>query len=226
MSAIIEGLAFRCQCPARLIGVIISTVIVAQANKKPFTPGRASWRETVRREIEAEGRLVILGVGNEERGDDAAGVLCLRRLSKLLGRGKKRDLLLLEGGVAPENTTGKIRAFSPNRVLILDAVLGGRRPGTIFAFDPGRIAEEDLTTHRLPLTLLIRYLEESIGCRVTCLGIQPRSLEAGRAMSPAVNQAAWRLARFCAGLIGRDISRRKPSRPAPRRTSGAEKRSP
>lgn len=200
-------------------------MIVAPARKSSSSPGRVSWRETLRREIGAEGRLVVLGVGNEDRGDDAAGVLCLRRLAELLGRRKGRNLLLLEGGVAPENATGKIRAFAPARVLVLDAVLGGRRPGSIFPFQPEEIAEEELTTHRLPLTHLIRYLDESIGCRVTCLGIQPRALAAGSAASPAVNLAARRLARFCADLIVRALARRKPSRTTHQKSSATKKRS-
>jgi hydrogenase maturation protease HycI len=146
-------------------------------------------------------------VGNEERGDDAAGVLCLRRLGGLLKRKERRDLLLLEGGAAPESMTGAIRSFGPDRVLILDAVLGGRKPGAVFPFDPEQIAEEEPTTHRLPLSHLVRYLKESIGCRVTCLGIQPRTLEAGCPVSPSVNLAALRLARSLASLWKRNRSR-------------------
>lgn len=149
--------------------------------------------------MEKPGRLVVLGVGNEERGDDAAGVLCLRLVRRAAGR--RRDLLFLQGGVAPENMTGTIRAFSPSLVLILDAVLAGRRPGTIFAFDPESISEEELTTHRLPLSHLIRYLEKSIGCRVLCLGIQPQSLQAGGALSRPVYLAIRTFARECAALL-------------------------
>ncbi|MBN2200257.1 MAG: hydrogenase 3 maturation endopeptidase HyCI [Candidatus Aminicenantes bacterium] len=195
------------------------------APKKSRLPTQEpGWRTLLRREVGTASRLVVLGVGNEERGDDAAGVLGLRLLRKSAPHPMRRNVFYLEGGVAPENVTGKIRAFAPSHVLILDAVLGGRKPGAIFPVKPEKIAEEELTTHRLPLSFLMRYLKESIGCRVLCLGIEPFVLEAGSAVSRPVALAIRTLARECASLLGQRRPSARPQRKKTRAKSDPKKR--
>jgi hydrogenase 3 maturation protease len=175
------------------------------------------WPSRLARELRAARRLFVLGVGNRDRADDGAGSLCLRRLRKKLEaaevtRGKDsshslpressrspgaRRLLavkILDGGEVPESATGVIREFRPTHVLIIDAVVGGHDPGTIFFVSRNKIPQEDLTTHRLPLSHLIRYLEETVGCRVIVMGIEPADLSAGRPMSGRVRKAAETLA--------------------------------
>jgi len=60
-------------------------------------------------------RLSALG---EMRGDDAAGIEVVRRLRHKL---KSSKVLLVEGGVAPENFTSNIRRFKPSHVIFIDA---------------------------------------------------------------------------------------------------------
>ena len=60
-------------------------------------------------------------------------------------------------------------------MLFLDAAEMGERPGTIAAIDPGRIQASLLSTHVLPLSVVMDYVEREIGTEVTLLGIQPES---------------------------------------------------
>lgn len=115
--------------------------------------------------------MCVLGVGNPLGGDDAAGVL----LSRLLREQSKpgRALLVLEGGLAPENQTGAVRAFAPDIVLMVDAALLGQPPGALMWVDAADIDGLGASSHSLPLSLLARYLVAEIGCEVHIIGIQP-----------------------------------------------------
>jgi hydrogenase 3 maturation protease len=116
-------------------------------------------------------KLAIVGVGNESKGDDAAGVLAIRKLSDLQG------VLVLEGGTSPENVTPPLRRFSPSWVIFVDSVDFGGRPGEFRVFDPLKTSGSHISTHTLPLSLLSKYLEVELGARVLLVGIQPKSLE-------------------------------------------------
>src|SRR5436190_753858 len=76
-------------------------------------------------------RIAILGVGNQFRSDDAAGVLVARALASRECALETEHLLIIEAGHAPENTTGELRRFAPDLVLIVDAAEMGETPGTI-----------------------------------------------------------------------------------------------
>ncbi|MCJ7564297.1 MAG: hydrogenase 3 maturation endopeptidase HyCI [Candidatus Aminicenantes bacterium] len=135
-----------------------------------------TWKRRTRREIQKARRTVILGVGNKTRGDDAAGIVCSGKLKKSL-RGKARSRLKISLGYeSPESLTGEIRKFDPDLVLILDAAVGPHRPGAVFLVEKDRIPDEGFSTHKLSLALFVRYLEESIGCKVMVLGIQPETI--------------------------------------------------
>jgi hydrogenase maturation protease len=86
-------------------------------------------------------------------------------------------------------------------VLIVDAASAGREPGTVFFIDKKKIPEDDLTTHRIPLSHLVRFLEETVGCRVILLGIEPCSLEPGKKVSRPVSQAVKAVADTLAGWM-------------------------
>jgi len=152
---------------------------------------RPSWEAALRAQIKAaQGKLLVLGIGNIDKGDDGAGILAARALRKELAgraRGKVRVLL---GYETPESLTGAIRAFAPRLVVMIDAALGTRPPGEIFLVAREDIPDEGVTTHKISLRMLIAYLEETVGCRVIFIGIQAGDLELGRPASPAVARAA------------------------------------
>ncbi|GEM_PF-318493 len=187
------------------------------ARVRPSETAGASWREAVGREFERAERLFVLGIGNPDRADDGAGLLCARILREELGRAKKRKgrsalkkvplqpIEVLEAGEAPENAMGIIRRFRPTHVLIIDASLGGREPGEIFLVERRKIRREDLSTHRIPLTHLIRYLEQSVKCRVIVVGIEPQLVAWNRPTSRVTKKAAMKLARDILRLWKKNI---------------------
>lgn len=160
------------------------------------------WESTLEQVIVRPGRLAVLGVGNLDKGDDAAGSLCVA-LIRTNFHGVRPDLLVLQGGASPESETGRIRQFQPTDVLLIDAALGGHKPGTIFVVDPKSIARDDLSTHHLPLSLLIQYFEASLECRVVCLGIEPGAVDPSVAISEPVKRAVAGLAERIVEMLTR-----------------------
>ena len=134
-------------------------------------------------------RLAILGVGNQFRSDDAAGVLIARALSNRECALDTDHILIIEAGHAPENTTGELRKFAPDLVLIIDAAEMREKPGTIQWIPEAAIDGMSASTHSLPLSMLARYLTLDLNCTVVLLGIQPGSNEVGGEISPEVLQA-------------------------------------
>jgi hydrogenase maturation protease len=98
-------------------------------------------------------------------------------------------VLFIDGGETPESETSRIRSFRPDLVILIDAARSGRKPGDIFLVEKEAIADEEVSTHRISLALLVRFIEESIGARVLFLGIEPESTEPETAMSASVIRA-------------------------------------
>jgi len=169
--------------------------------KKDMRSSPASWKSLLRKEILSARRIVVLAVGNTSKSDDAAGLLCAQELKKLIGGKARSRLKILLGHETPENATGEIRKFRPDLVLIFDAARGEHKPGTVFIVGKNQIEDDSLSTHTVSLGLLVAYLEETIGCKVTVLGIQPLNLGLGENVSLPVKRAAEKLAAFIAHVI-------------------------
>ena len=142
------------------------------------------WTKALAAGLRGKGRMVIMGVGNPLKGDDAAGLLCAEALLKSIPAKERRGVKILRAYDVPENYTGIIRKFKPARVIIIDAALAGLKPGDIFVLEKEKIAIEEISSHKIPLMVLISYLEQSIECKVTVLGIQARDLSFGAPVTP------------------------------------------
>jgi hydrogenase 3 maturation protease len=165
-------------------------------------------------ELRAARRVVILGVGNVGRGDDGAGVLAAAALKKKLGPKGRPRLRILLGHETPESLTGEIRRFQPDLVLILDAAVSRKKPGSVFLLEKKDMAVEDISSHRIPLTLLVDYLKKSVGCRVLVLGIAARSCREGAALSASVKKTVVLLSSQLAAVLAGRPARRIPCRVA------------
>jgi len=127
--------------------------------------------------------MVLVCVGHELRGDDAAGTVIGQQLAGTL-RWKVYNALS-----APESFLMKIVADQPESVLTIDAIDLGAEPGAMRLFQPEEIAGQTPSTHGPGLTAYIRALEIMHPCRHAVLGIQPQHLEVGRPLSEPVRRA-------------------------------------
>lgn len=144
---------------------------------------------------ELEGKIVLLGVGNRIRGDDAAGPKLIEILEKRLPD-KGKEIFLFDGGELPENYLIPIANLKPNLVIIVDAVDFGSRPGTIRLFPIRQIPQDSFSTHRLSLRFLGSYLEKETQAKIYLLGIQPKSIKLEEKLSPEVKKTLRDLADF------------------------------
>jgi hydrogenase maturation protease len=90
--------------------------------------------------IPADPAIIIVGVGNEYRRDDAAGLLVARLLKKQLDASPapSPDLDVTEVGVV-ECTGGSLELMDAwagaRTVVLVDAMASGADPGTVFRFE-------------------------------------------------------------------------------------------
>jgi hydrogenase 3 maturation protease len=144
-------------------------------------------------------RLAVLGVGSELRSDDVAGLLVVRSLAR---RFRDRiDLLLLEGGTAPENLTGPLACFRPSHLVVVDCAELDAPPGSIRLVPAGSIGGFSSSTHSLPLNVILDYLGACRACEILVIGIQPKSLE----FDGRPTRHARRAARLVASSLSRAI---------------------
>lgn len=129
---------------------------------------------------------LVVGVGNSQRGDDGIGPYVLSRLDT-----KNK----VDCGMAPENFTGRIRAYSAQIILIVDAVDFGGGAGESIISEAEKAKGVVLSTHSLPLSLFCMLFPES---SVYLLGIQPADFTR---MSRKTKAAGKRLARELNSLI-------------------------
>jgi hydrogenase 3 maturation protease len=161
--------------------------------------------EKLHEQLRGAERIFVLGIGMNWKSDDRLGVALARALAKMLPAGP--CIRVASGGEAPENFTGMVRAFVPSHAVLLDAVDHGLEPGTVFLADERSIAVGDMTSHHLPLKLLMRFLSESIPCRVILVGVQPLTLRPGNRLSCPVRKTLPLLAGFLAETLRKQVEK-------------------
>jgi hydrogenase 3 maturation protease len=114
-------------------------------------------------------RLAIVGIGDECTLPDRLGMHAAREIKKENFPGVEVFL----AGTVPESITGPLRRYRPDHVLFLDAADMGARPGTIAGIESEQIPATLVSTHVLPLSVVMEYVERETGAGVTLLGIQP-----------------------------------------------------
>lgn len=143
----------------------------------------------------------LIGVGNYAMGDDGIGLRVVERIAQAG----------LDAGFQAIDLSGSgydlLAYFKPEteRIVLIDAVVTGRSPGSLVTFDPADAASAKIlsrmTTHEGDLLQVIE-LGRSLGMPVPpirILGIEPLRVEAGMQLSelleaqlPAYIEAAIR----------------------------------
>ncbi|MBN1449551.1 MAG: hydrogenase 3 maturation endopeptidase HyCI [Anaerolineales bacterium] len=125
-------------------------------------------------------RVLVLGVGNRLRGDDAVGPLLVDHLQG------KVNVPLIDAGDVPENYLGPIEESGADLVLVLDATDLGAKVGDAAIFDIEQIQGKSISTHTANLGLLFKVMPPETRPQVIVLGIQPGNIEFGQGLSDPV----------------------------------------
>lgn len=121
-------------------------------------------------------KLVILGIGNDIRGDDGLGQYIVNKLDKKINND---NIEIINAKTVPENFTGKIRSIDPSHVLIVDAVIMDEKPGTIRLVKKEEVSSVSISTHSMSLSYLVKYLELKKPYNILFIGIQPENMNLG-----------------------------------------------
>lgn len=155
-------------------------------DKKPAKVQLDTFKQELEEFLKTWDKLVILGIGNPLRGDDFAGSLIARKLNQDF---KNEKIMVADGGTVPENYTGMIRKENPSHIILIDAADMGKPPGYIKLIKKEEISQYNISTHAMPLSFLIKYLESTCPARITLIGIQPREMDLVEKVSGEVNQS-------------------------------------
>ena len=147
--------------------------------------------------------LVVLGIGNDIRGDDGLGPYIIEELSlkreKLIESSDissifdLNELFLINGGSVPENFTSKIKSLDPSHIILIDASLMNKEPGDIEIVDKENISNVSISTHSMSLAYLIKFLELEKPYEILFIGIEPESMELSFELSDTVKKSSDKL---------------------------------
>lgn len=146
--------------------------------------------------------VLIIGIGNEYRSDDAVGPLIARRLAAITGvRVVEED----------EGTDLIADWTDAQTVILIDAVSSGTPPGTIHRLDaasaPLPVGFFRCSTHAFSVAEAVE-LSRVLGLlppRLIFYGIQGKSFEAGHGLSPEVADAVDTVTKQIRGEIEQSV---------------------
>lgn len=123
-----------------------------------------------RLKLHLKGKVVILGIGNILRSDDAVGSILAGRIKD------KVPFIVFDAGVSPENYLGKIIEENPDTIVIVDAVDFGAKPGEFKELEADEVKTINLfSTHNASISLSINYLQSNLKADIIILIIQPKT---------------------------------------------------
>ncbi len=146
------------------------------------------FEQEIRSFISGAEKIAVLGVGNDLRTDDGIGLFIINNMSF-----EHPDLLIENVGSVPEAFARPIADFGAKRIIMVDAADMLKSPGHIELVTKDRIGGIAISTHRMPLSFLMTYLEQQTGGETILLGIQPKSIEFGEGLTPELEEVAQKI---------------------------------
>jgi len=155
--------------------------------------------EDLNRQIkDRNGKILIVGLGSAERGDDGVGLYIAKRLAcerlpenvEVVLCESEMDLLRLVGTLSV-NKDGSADGL-PCHVIFLDAVEFGGREGEIAFLGSEEIKSRfpQVSTHKISLSAIAKYIEANGKTSVWLIGIQVKNIRMASGLSPEVKEAA------------------------------------
>jgi len=181
-----------------------------------------------------QGRVCVVGVGSTDCGDDGFGVRLAEALGKSEVRSPKAegnpktgawrngasdadsDLgyrvwrfgfgSIIVAGNAPERVIGQATDGGLDTVLFLDAAEFGAAPGSVVVLNSSDIRARfpQVSTHRMSLGLLAKWVEANGRTKAWLLAVQPESLKPGAGLTPRVQAALEILRHWLCAVLARE----------------------
>lgn len=133
----------------------------------------------------AKRKALIIGVGNLILKDEGVGVHVVRQLED---RGLPSGVEAIDGGTATMDLLAVIQEAA--RIIVIDAVRVGGKPGTIYRFFPEDLScesERPLSLHEVGLLEVLGMARQLGGHgEVVIIGVEPKEISWGVELSPEV----------------------------------------
>lgn len=135
-------------------------------------------------------RILVIGVGNAYRGDDAVGLLVARRLKE---ESLDSVMILVESG---EGTALMEAWEDAETVILIDAVSSGARPGTVYRLEahaqpiPTNFFHHSTHAFSVAEAIELTRALNQLPPYLIVYGIEGKDFEAGEGLSPEVQKAA------------------------------------
>jgi hydrogenase 3 maturation protease len=169
----------------------------------------------LRRRLQGAKRVAVVGIGDELNVHDRLGMLAAKEVEGL----HLPNVRVVFGGTVPESVTGPVRRYKPDAILLLDAADMGARPGTVALVESTKIRARLLSTHALPLSVVMEFLENDTGAGVSLIGIQPDLQAQGFAPAGSEQAGLTRLLVSLFHVLGEPSAKSaRPSKKAGRRS--------
>jgi hydrogenase 3 maturation protease len=110
-------------------------------------------------------------IGNRDGGDDSVGPYISDKLKKI----HNKDFFIIDCETVPENYTSVVKNKKPKNLIIIDAVEMGLIPGEIRIIPKEKIGVMHISTHGIPISVLINYIEKTVK-NIIFIGIQPKKM--------------------------------------------------
>jgi len=133
-------------------------------------------------------RITILGIGNLLLKDEGAGVHLVQELAT---NTQYASLNIIDGGTSPDIFS--LVDDSVDKLIIVDAVKAGNKPGTIYRFSIGDLDLDSavpISLHQIGvldslrmMTLLNKQPKSTV-----IIGIEPKTIDYGLELSPEVEE--------------------------------------
>jgi hydrogenase maturation protease len=130
-----------------------------------------------------QGRVCLMGLGNVDCGDDGVGV----RLAEELMEAGVPDVVVAR--TTPEDYVGRVADQGFDRLIFLDAVQFGAPPGSVVLLNAREICARypQISTHKISLGVLAKWVRASSRTKVWLLGVQPQSVRPVQSLTPTVS---------------------------------------
>ena len=112
--------------------------------------------------------FLVMCIGNPQGGDDAVGPYIAKKLKQL-------NIDVINCWTTPENYTNVVKQLNPKRLIIIDAAEMGLKSGEIRIIPKEKIGVMTISTHGLPVSVLMDYLEKYVK-EVILIAIQSKKM--------------------------------------------------
>ena len=132
--------------------------------------------------------LLVLGIGNILLKDEGAGIYCMQELKK---KAWPENVTFVDGGIFTQDFFCMFEKFS--YLLVLDAVKGGKKPGTLYRLKAGDLVEtrkNNISLHGIGLLDSLK-MAELLGNKIsfTVVGVEPEEIFWEKGLTKTLEEA-------------------------------------